>query len=87
MRYEAGRAPARASRLDPFKGLIVRWLDTHPYSAQQVFQRLREAGYSGGLTIVRDYVRAIRPPRREAFLKLNFARGVNRPGFCGGLRV
>jgi len=74
-RYEARRAPARASRLDPFKGLIVRWLDTHPYSAQQVFQRLREAGYSGGLTIVRDYVRAIRPARREAFLKLNFARG------------
>ena len=42
--YEARRAPARASRLDPFKGLIVRWLDTHSYSAQQVFQRLREAG-------------------------------------------
>jgi transposase len=74
-RYEARRAPARASRLDPFKGLIVRWLDTHPYSAQQVFQRLREAGFSGGLTIVRDYVRAIRPPRREAYLKLHFAPG------------
>jgi transposase len=55
--------------------LIVRWLDTHPYSAQQVFQRLREAGFSGGLTVVRDYVRAIRPPRREAFLKLNFGPG------------
>jgi transposase len=74
-RYEARCAPARASRLDPFKSLIVRWLDTHPYSAQQVFQRLREAGFSGGLTIVRDYVRTIRPPRREAFLKLHFAPG------------
>jgi transposase len=73
--YEPRRAPARASQLDPFKGLIVRWLDTHPYSAQQVFQRLREAGFTGGLTIVRDYVRQIRPPRREAFLKLHFAAG------------
>jgi transposase-like protein len=24
----------RGSRLDEYKGLIVRWLDTHPYSSQ-----------------------------------------------------
>jgi transposase len=74
-RYAARRAPARASRIDPFKPLIVRWLDAHPYSAQQIFQRLQEAGFAGGRTIVRDYVRKIRPPRREAFLKLSFAPG------------
>ncbi len=74
-RYEARCAPARVSRLDPFKGLIVRWLNTHPYSAQQIFQRLQEAGFQGGRTIVRDYVRSMRPPRREAFLKLSFAPG------------
>lgn len=74
-RYEPRRSAPRASQLDPFKGLIVRWLDTHPYSAQQIFQRLREAGFTGGLTIVRNYVREIRPPRREAFLKLSFAPG------------
>jgi transposase len=74
-RYAARRAAPRASRLDPFKPLIVRWLDAHPYSAQQIFQRLREAGFAGGTTIVRDYVRKIRPPRREAFLKLSFAPG------------
>ena len=34
---------ARASKLDAFKGQIVRWLDTHPYSTQQIFQRLGEA--------------------------------------------
>ena len=45
----------------------MRWLDTHRYSGQQVFQRLREAGYSGGLTIVNEYVRAIRPPKRSVF--------------------
>jgi transposase len=74
-RYEARRAPARVSQLDAFKALIVRWLNTHPYSAQQIFQRLQEAGFQGGLTIVRDYVRSMRPPRREAFLKLSFAPG------------
>lgn len=66
---------ARVGKLDAFKGQIVRWLDAHPYSAQQILQRLREAGYSGGLTIVKDYVHRIRPRHQEAFLKLDFAPG------------
>jgi transposase len=61
--------------LDPFKGQVTRLLDTHPFSAQQVFQRLREAGYAGGYTTVKDYVRLIRPKHRPAFLKLVFAPG------------
>jgi transposase len=65
----------RASKLDPFKGQIVRWLDAHPYSAQQIFQRLGEAGYVGGISIVKDYVCRIRPRHQEAFLKLDFAVG------------
>lgn len=65
----------RTSKLDAYKGQVVRWLDTHPYSAQQIFQRLCEAGYDGGITTVRDYVQRIRPRRQEAFLKLNFAAG------------
>lgn len=65
----------RASKLDPFKGQIVGWLDAHPLTAQQVFQRLRDAGYSGGISIVKDYVHTIRPRRREAFLTLAFAPG------------
>ena len=66
---------ARVSKLDAFKGQIVRWLDAHPYSAQQIFQRLREAGYRGGRTIVGDYVQRIRPRRAQAFLKLDFTAG------------
>ncbi|MGH6674714.1 MAG: IS21 family transposase [Xanthobacteraceae bacterium] len=65
----------RGSRLDQYKTLIVRWLDTHPYSGQQVFQRLREVGYSGGLTVLKEYLRQIRPPRQKSFLKLAFAKG------------
>ena len=65
----------RVSKLDAYKGQVVRWLDTHPYSAQQIFQRLREAGYEGGITIVKDYVHRIRPRHQEAFLKLDFAAG------------
>ena len=65
----------RVSKLDAFKGQIVRWLDTHPYSAQQIYQRLCEAGFDGGRTIVKDYVQRIRPRHPEAFLKLDFAPG------------
>ena len=31
----------RKSELDPFKPIIQRWLEQHPYSAAQIFQRLR----------------------------------------------
>lgn len=65
----------RSSKLDPFKGRIVGWLDAHALTAQQVFQRLCDAGYDGGISIVKDYVRTIRPSPRAAFLALAFAPG------------
>jgi transposase len=73
--YEQRATAARPSKLDPFKGRIVGWLDAHPLSAQQVFQRLRDAGYDGGIGIVKDYVHTVRPRPREAFLTLAFAPG------------
>lgn len=73
--YRARQSSVRAHQLDPFKGLVTRWLDTHPFTAQQVFQRLREAGYTGGYTTVKNYVRLIRPKRQPAFLTLSFAPG------------
>lgn len=73
--YQARKSVPRSSRLDPFKTRVVRLLETHPYSAQQIYQRLREDGFEGGFTIVKDYVRKVRPVRREAFLKLSFAPG------------
>jgi len=74
-RFEPRRSRPRGSILDPFKPRITRLLETHPYSAQQIFQRLREEGYGGGMTILRDYVRRIRPPKRPVYLKLHFAPG------------
>ena len=74
-RFEPRRSRPRGSVLDPFKPRITRLLDTHPYSAQHIFQRLREEGYGGGITILRDYVRRIRPTKRPVYLKLHFAPG------------
>ena len=66
----------RASKLDAFKATITRWLDRHPYSATQIYQRLcADEGYTGGVSILRDYVRSVRPVRHPAFLSLAFAPG------------
>jgi transposase len=64
-----------ASKLDPFKAQIAHLLERYPYSAAQVFQRLREQGFDGGYSIVKAYVRTVRPRRQPAFLKLAFAPG------------
>jgi transposase len=50
-------------------------LETHPYTATQIFQRISEQGFHGGYSIVKRYVRRVRPPKSPAFLKLSFAPG------------
>lgn len=73
--FEPRKNSKRSSKLDPFKGQIVALLERHPYSAQQLFQQLQQQGYAGGYTVVKDYVRRVRPPRKPAFLMLEFAPG------------
>ena len=65
----------RASKLDAFKPLITRLLERHPYSCTQILQRLREEGYEGGASILKEYVSVVRPVRHPAFLSLAFAPG------------
>lgn len=75
---EAYQPPARSkrpSKLDAFKSTIARLLGTHPFTAQQLYQRLQESGYTGGYSILKDYVRTVRPPCQQAFLALQFAPG------------
>ena len=74
-RFRPRKARPRASTLDPFKAQIGRLLDTYPYSAAQVWQRVREHGFTGGYSLVKAYVRAVRPKRQAAFLKLACAPG------------
>jgi transposase len=70
------RSPVfRKSKLDPFKDSIIAMLEAHPYTAAQILQRVREDGFDGGYTILKDYVHKIRPKRGPAFLKLSFAPG------------
>ena len=74
-RRQSSPAQRRASKLEAFKPAIQRLLATHPYSAAQLFTRLQAQGYDGRITILKTYVRQVRPPRTEAFLTLHFAPG------------
>ena len=73
----AAASRPRPSKLDAFKPAVARWLDTHPFTAMQLFHKLREEGYTGGYSILKDHVRGIRPQKQEAFLTLKF-----EPGQC-----
>lgn len=73
--FQPKKITARPSKLDPFKRDVVRMLQTHPYTAAQIFQRICEQGFDGGYSIVKRYVRKVRPPKSPAFLKLSFAPG------------
>jgi transposase len=74
-RYQSRKSPGRKSKLDPFKNDILRMIEKHPYSTAQIVQRIREMGFTGGKTIVADYVQRVRPPKTKAYLKLVFAPG------------
>ena len=57
----APRPPA-PHKLDPYTGIIDARLEEYPgLSAQRLFDEVRAAGYPGGYSRVRDYVRAVRP--------------------------
>lgn len=71
--YRPRHSPPRPSKLDAFKGTVVRLLQQHPFSATQILQRLREDGYHGGRTILAEFVAQVRPRSAPAFLSLQFA--------------
>ncbi len=54
--------PKRGSVLDPYKAQIHRWIqEDHLYNCETMLLRLHEQGYTGNGTILRDFVRPLRP--------------------------
>lgn len=75
--YRRAKPPVRP-KLDPFLGVIDAILagDMHApvkqrHTAKRIFERLRdEHGYTGGATVVKDYVAGARIKAREMFVPL-----------------
>jgi len=61
----AHERPRRGSQLDPYKDQIRVWVERdHLVNCETIVERLRERGYTGGKTIVKDFVHPLRPARR-----------------------
>jgi transposase len=68
----------RTSKLDSFKPAIGEWLQQDPsVTAAVILQWLRDRGFTGGYTIVKDHLQAVRAETktRRAFVRMEPAAG------------
>ena len=67
------RHPRLRDRLtDPYLGFLRQTLQQYPrLRATRLFHMIRPRGYTGSITQLRRVVAELRPPRREAFLRLH----------------
>ncbi len=72
-----GPRPPVPRKIDPYKGIILARLKTYPeLSAVRLFQEIEAAGYPGGYTQVKEYVRTVRPrPPEEPVIRFETPPG------------
>ena len=72
--------PPVARKLDAYRGIIQERLQSYPrLTPERIFQEVRAAGYTGGYTQIKEYVRQIRPRAIEEAVR----RFETPPGFQG----
>ncbi len=92
--YRRSKPPARP-KLAPFVPVIDQILEDDKgrlkkqrHTAKRVFERLRDQhGFTGGITIVTDYVREKKRRSREVFVPLSHAPGHAQVDFGEALGV
>jgi len=68
--FSTPSSPNRASKLDPFRDKIQALLETYSgLSGVRIHEEIQAMGYSGGISILRDYLRTMRNPS-QAFLPI-----------------
>jgi len=66
----------RQSKLDPFKPQIQQLLEKYPrITGIRILEELRPCGYSGGITILREYLHQHRALRREPVIRFETEPG------------
>lgn len=71
------KRPGRPSKLDPFREMIKEVVDQYPtIKAPVILNMIRDKGFDGEITIVRDYLRHLKGHReKQAFIRFE-----SRPG-------
>jgi transposase len=77
-----GLAPQRKglpkkSKLDPFGPQIAKIIEEFPdITGQRLFEMLNESGYDGGISILREHLKRLRPkPKREPIVRFETEPG------------
>jgi len=90
---EEHRGPVRGSVLDPWKPKIDALVLRYPeLSAARVLEEIRRGpdGYQGQLTLVRNYLRKVRPRRTRVYQEVVYEPGQAMQvdwGHCGQIRI
>ena len=82
---------SKPSKLDDYKDYIQNRITAYPLSAARIHREIRELGFTGKYTIVKDYLREVRPSRSvPAVYRYETKPGVQAQvdwGECGHLDV
>jgi transposase len=71
----------RASKLDGFDPEIRKLLEKYPdMTGLRIYEELKEMGYAGGISILRERLKKLRPPKREPVIR--FETDPGRQGQC-----
>lgn len=68
---EPQKHPERKSKLDPFKPFLLEKLNEGPYTAARLYREIKEMGFDGGKTIVKDFIKEVRP-KQEVLAVLRY---------------
>lgn len=83
-------APTRGSKLDPYKDYLRSRVEACNLSGRRLLQEIRQMGYEGGATIVKDFLRTIRPrPSGKLTVRFETPPGEQAQcdwGYCGRYR-
>ncbi len=80
---------SRSSKLDPFKSAIDRILEKTPHlSGVRLLEKLRRLGYTGGKSILNEYLVTLPQRQQEVYLRIETGPGEQAQcdwGQCGAL--
>ena len=73
-RYQPRKATKPSSILGPYKLAIRRDMELGEHTSTEIFNRLKQMGYTGGYTVIKNYIRSLRTnlPDQDKQLMLPF---------------